>query len=102
MFASPAPTLFLTVRENSKHSPRKRKLPTGQQNVERTKVSVHLHEDHGVQCCIIDPLRAGSMAFSRITREGDVCFYNGMQSTAAFKLVFEHLQQKASVMHYWN
>ena len=73
MFASPAPTLFLTVRENSKHSPRKRKLPTGQQNVERSKVSVH--EDYGVQCCIIDPLSAGSMAFSRITREGDVCFY---------------------------
>ena len=60
------------------------------------------HQNSAVQSCILDPLSVGCMTFSQITRERDVRFYTGMQSTAAFKLGFGHLQGKASVMHYWN
>ena len=42
------------------------------------------------------------MTFPQIRRERDLRFYTGKQSTAVFKLVFEHLQVKASVMHYWE
>ena len=76
MFAPPASTLFLTLGDNSKYSPQKRKLPTRQQILQEVKVSVQSHQDSSVQYCIINPLSAGSMTFAQVTREHDVQFYN--------------------------
>ena len=101
-FASPASTLFLTLSDNSRHFPQKGKLPTRQQTSQKMKVSVQSHQDSSVQCCIINPLSAGSITCAQTTRERDVRFLTGMQSTAAFKLFFEPFYEKASVMHYWK
>ena len=75
-FASPASTLFLTLSDNSKYSPEKRKLPTCQQISQKVEVSVQSHQDSSVQCCIINPRSAGSMTFAQVTRERDVQLYN--------------------------
>ena len=103
-FASPVPTLYLTVSAQKKCSPRKSKLPIRQETEfeETTKISVPSHRDVGINCNIIDPISAGNLTFSQMTRERDVRYYTGMQFSAAFELVLEHLKPKAVVMHYWK
>ena len=42
------------------------------------------------------------MTFGHLTREYDVRFCSGLPSTNGFKMLFEHLMEKASVMHHWR
>ena len=87
-FAPPASTLFLTLGDNSKYSPQKRKLPTRQQILQEVKVSVQSHQDSSVQYCIINPLSAGSMTFAQVTRERDVRFYNRNANYCCLQVAF--------------
>ena len=43
-----------------------------------------------------------SFAFEQITREADLRFYTGFESTVMFKTVFQHLTPIASRMRYWK
>ena len=42
------------------------------------------------------------MASVQLTRDADVQFYTGLSNTNVFKTLFDHLNLKASVMHYWK
>ena len=43
-----------------------------------------------------------ALHFAQMTRECDVNFYIGLRSSAAFKMIFEHVQAKAFDMYYWR
>jgi hypothetical protein len=42
------------------------------------------------------------LASVQLTRDADVQFYTGLSNTNVFKTLFDHLNLKASVMHYWK
>jgi hypothetical protein len=42
------------------------------------------------------------LASVQLTRDADVQFYTGLRNTNVFKTSFNHLNPKASVMHYWK
>ena len=42
------------------------------------------------------------MKFCQLTREVDVHFFTGLGGTKIFKILFEHVQKKDSLMRYWD
>jgi hypothetical protein len=42
------------------------------------------------------------VASVQLTRDADVQFYTGLSNTNVFKILFDHLSPKASVMHNWK
>ena len=42
------------------------------------------------------------MQFAHISRESDVRFFAGLESTKTFKAIFDYLLPKSSIMMYWE
>ena len=42
------------------------------------------------------------MQFAQLTRECDVRFFTGLESTATFKTLFDFLLPRSSIMSYWE
>eukprot|EP00794_Sanderia_malayensis_P016401 gene16401-18038_t len=98
-FAAPNPTLFLVESDKKKSSPRKRKLPTRRPVVSSTKEPKN--KEAGSQCTIVDPQAYSSLTFAHLTRECDSNNFTGL-SVDRFRLIFDHVKDKALVMHYWK
>ena len=97
----PYPTLFLTAREKDSSPPRTRKVPTKRNN-ERYE-SPPILPTSPESSPHFNTLNAhSSMLFCHFTREADVKFYTGLPSTRHFRIIFDHVQHKASRMSYWR
>ena len=97
-FSSHVPTLYLVASDTSKRSPRKRKIPTRNDNgnsPSNAPKKCSRFQEAQVQCNIC-------FTFEQLTREHDVRFYTGLPSSSAFRLLFEQLSAKAREMHYWT
>ena len=100
-FGSPNPTFYLVVSDNKRTSPQKRKMPNYKIDFHAAnkKIQRSPFESVGVQC---ELNYKSDLNFAQITRECDVNFYTGLRSSAAFKMMFEHVQTKAVELHYWR
>jgi hypothetical protein len=90
------------------NTPKKRKPNKMQEKDEATSskqiFSDSDSDDHGEQYPGIDTDLAAKipLRFEQFTREFEVEFYNGLNSTESFKCVFDFLLPKAQNMQYWR
>ena len=49
----------------------------------------------------MEPTAYSSLTLAQLTREHDVNNYTGL-SVESFKLLFDHVKEKAAIMHYWR
>ena len=90
--------VYLVASDKFKHSPRKRKIPTRNNNgnsPSNAPKKCSRFQEAQVECNIC-------FTFEQLTREHDVRFYPGLPSSSAFRLLFEQLSAKAREMHYWR
>ena len=101
-YGSPNPTLYLVPSDVKKPSPRKQKMPTKVvESPPTSRAREPKQKEVGSQCNIVEPTAYSSLTFAQLTREHDVNKYTGL-SVESFKLVFDHVKEKAAVMHYWR
>ena len=107
-YASPYPTLYMTLRSTQKGSPcKRRKLEYKKEPADEDDTLPEPHAgsskegiaDKGVQCS--EHIRS-TMIFSDLTRDVDVNFFTGLQDAATFKIIFDYLSKKGAYMHYWK
>ena len=55
----------------------------------------------GLQCNIVEPTVYSSLTFAQLTPERNANNYTGV-SVDSLKLIFDHVKEKAAVMHYWR
>ena len=101
-YGSPNPTLYPVPSDVKKPSPRKRKMPTKVVECPPTsRATEPKQKEAGSQCNIVEPTAYSSLMFAQLTQKHDVNSYTGL-SVESFKLIFDHVKEKAAVMHYWR
>ena len=104
--ANPVPTLFMTESDsNYLNSPKKRRsiIKSTSQPVKRKLTDID-KKDSDSENETETKVEKMSLCLKSIqlTRDADVHFYTGLQSTDMFGLLFDHLKCKASTMQYWK
>ena len=122
---NPVPTLFLTATMNCAETPKKksREPPRKRIRVEAIPDSTGMESGlKQVELFMPDFTRLESeskqkdqatntnftndvpipLTLLQISRESDVIFYTGLQGTKMFKVIFDFVKRKASVMTYWD
>ena len=113
----PIPTLFMSGPADAKtptkkiKSPRKRKPDVATSSrislftiddVEEELETQDMETDQAKSVSSQTDVAVLPLVFTQFTREGDVKFHTGFESTEMFKIVFEFVKVKASVMTYWD
>ena len=107
---NPFPTLFLTPSAEMMETSTKRKRPFPWKqtnsfgNIQEVISSDEEEYPSDIEnknilqenSCVIP------MKFCQLTREVDVHFFTGLGGTKIFKILFEHVQKKGSLMRYWD
>ena len=105
---NPNPVLYLTLDDyrrpkqiNMRESPsKKRKASSCSPQQEKKQCSKMDEED---ECSGNDNVNiAIAMQFAQITRESDVRFFTGFESTKSFKEIFNFLVPRARLIKYWE
>ena len=107
---NPFPTLFLTPSTETMETPTKRKRPSPRKQTDSfgSIQEVISSEDEEYPSDIENKniLQENSyvipMKFCQLTREADFRFFTGLDGTKIFKILFEHVQKKVSLMRYWD
>lgn len=89
--ANPYPTLFMTPTGSD--TPKKRRMIVKYSTTEKIKSQKKEETVHEFTICT---------ASLQLTRDADVKFYTGFDSTIHFKAIFDHLLPKARNMQYWR
>ena len=101
--ANPVPTLFMTESDNTHlSSPKKRRSIVKTETVKWRLIQTSDEKKSGSELEIKAPVVTLCLKSLQITKDGDVHFYTGLQSTDMFGLLFEHLKLKAANMQYWK
>ena len=104
-YASPIPTLFMTMRKAEEPSPRKRrkinykKLVFDEDENKNISTLEETSKNVEIQCSLHIP---SAMVFADLTRDIDVNYFTGFKNRDAFNMVFKYLSNKARTMHYWK
>lgn len=102
-FRCPVPTLFLnnsdlkTQKSPHKRNPCKRSDKSVDKKRKLAKSGTDTSEDS-----VPNSTFTLCIASIQLTRDADVHFYTGLHNTDTFKVLFDHLSMKASVMQYWK
>lgn len=106
----PNPTLYLTLEDyrhpkqlRSRTSPsKKRKVTLFDSEEENGECSGVQNEEQCSRNTFTNDHMYAAMQFAQITRESDVRFFTGFESTKSFKEIFNFLVPRAQLMKYWE
>ncbi|XP_071177782.1 uncharacterized protein [Mytilus edulis] len=102
-FRCPVPTLFLnnsdlkTQKSPHKRNPCKRSDKSVDKKRKLAKSGTDTSEDS-----VPNSTFTLCIASTQLTRDADVHFLTGLHNTDTFKVLFDHLSMKASVIQYWK